>query len=431
MLKRALCSISGRSRLLGKCVKLTYCTQPANGAEASQRNLIKEYGLTKMQVGVLHGKVGNIIQMTNPQEFDKLLERPENSQIDLLENLNLLKICGFSETNRKSLLLRSMSVFAAERKSLESTIQWYLKDLGVSVDEFNRIVVQYPPLLNFDEEKLSTFLSVFLDAGFSKEQVRSLVVRNPESVGRSWAAKVNPMLIVFRQVGFGRLEFVRLVDKTPHVLRGTQQDRAELIECLQEAGLTDGQVQNALTRNSELLIHSFKSNLKPKLEFFTEIVKIPKETVVKKIMVRAAFSFARVRINTIRNSYKTFLDLGFDRGSYEALICSSPFILGQGSKNIQQKVEFAVGFLKRDLSEISRWPAYLTFSLEDRIMFRVAAMCAKGQSVASIGFRPLLHPGDDGFFSKYEKGFYTKFSRWWKGLSTEAKWHALERQAFI
>lgn len=423
--------IARKIRDFEKAVRFGYCSLPQTATAPSQ-NLVKSYGLTRMQVEGLHLKVASTMQIYDLENFQNFLQRPGTSQTDVVENLNLLKVCGFSETARKSLLLRCISLLTEKRGSLEITLQWYLKDLGIAVDDLNRIVVQYPPLLNFKPEtKLVEFLNVFLDAGFSKDQVRSLVVRNPESVGRSWATKVVPMLDVFRQVGFSRIEFVNFVDKTPHILRGTPQDRNELIECMRKAGLGDKEVREVLTKRTELLIHGFKSNLKPKLEFFTESVGIPQEAVVKKVMVRAPFSFARVRINTIKNSYATFLELGFDQERYTAMVCSSPFILGQGSKSIRDKVGFAVGFLKRDLSDISRWPAYLTFALEDRIMFRVAARCAKGENVSSIGFRDLLHPGDESFFAKYEKGFYTKFSRWWKGLTTEAKWHALDRQMFM
>lgn len=392
----------------------------------------KRYNLNRADVENLHQKIHKVVGYGDVDALNRVLKYPGESKTFLASNLDLLNVFGFTDSERRSLLLRSISMFTEDTRTIEHNIGWYVKDLGISMEEFKEMVLSYPPILHFGiDTKVREFVNTFSEFGFSVDQIKTIIVKHPEAIGRDWNKNVLPLMDVLHKHGYRKSDFVTLVSKNPHILQRKAQDRANLIAIMLEGDMTKEEVWKALIEKPDLTLHSFDTNLKQKVEFFKQETGMPCSAVVKNIMVRAPFSFARVRFNTLQKAHACLLSLGFQKEDYRKLITKSPFILGQGPENVTGKVRFLTEYLERGISEIVQWPVYLTFSLEDRIMFRIAALDAQNQDIKKMSLQKLYLAGDAGFFRKFEPGFHEQFKTWWKGLDSETKWSALLKHKYL
>lgn len=390
------------------------------------------YNLNAGDVGVLHEKIKKSVGYGEISVLQDILTNPGESKTFLATNLDLLKVLGFTVPERRSLMLRSISMFKEDTHRMERRIGWYMKDLGISIDEFKEMVMKYPPLLHFRiDTRVQKFVNTFLEFGFSVDQVKGIVVKHPEAIGRDWNKNMHPLMEMLHKHGMRKTDFLMLVSKNPHILRRKAQDCAGLIAVMLEAEMTQEEIFKALLDKPELTLHSFSTNLKQKVKFIKQETDIPCSVIVKRMLVRAPLSFACVRFNVLQKAYACLLSLGFKKEDYGTLIVKSPFILGQSAESLSAKVRFLTEYLERDISEIVKWPVYLTFSLEDRIMFRVAALDANERDIQKISLQKILLVGDTGFFHKFRPGFYEQFKSWWTGLDLETRWNALRSHRYL
>ncbi|GMH43642.1 hypothetical protein BSKO_11564 [Bryopsis sp. KO-2023] len=150
-----------------------------------------------------------------------------------------------------------------------------------------------------------------------------------------------------------------------------------------------------------------------------------------RLFLKAGLSFSRVRLETMKESFRCLISLGISQDMYKEMVCRSPFILGQGPQGLREKIDFTTEVMKRKVDEIARWSPYLTYSLERRIMYRAAIKLSTGEDLTGLSLRNFMLQSHVKLCRRYKKDHIDRLTEWWQGLTKQEKWEAVEKQKFM
>ncbi|GMH41121.1 hypothetical protein BSKO_09031 [Bryopsis sp. KO-2023] len=398
---------------------------PSSGEVESLKKRLK---ISEHEVGSIHARMGEEIKLEKSQLRDMLGSMEKRGNVG--ENMDLLKEFGFTSGDQKSLLMRSPVVFTEGREKLEKFWGHFVKEFNFDDKQLKYMVLFQPRVLEFDlEREVIPSLNAFLDMGFSKDQTKKIVLNYPHGL-ETFGETLEPMLEVFRGGGFSKNDFVELVSEVPNVVKGTVEDKKMLIKELMANGLSQEETRVLLTECESLSTESYEDNLLPKFQFL-EDMGLSKLIIIHKIIKKAGLSFSRVRLETMKESFRCLISLGISQDMYKEMVCRSPFILGQGPQGLREKIDFTTEVMKRKVDEIARWSPYLTYSLERRIMYRAAIKLSTGEDLTGLSLRNFMLQSHVKFCRRYKKDHIDRLTEWWQGLTKKEKWEAVEKQKFM
>ncbi|ERN11309.1 transcription termination factor MTERF8, chloroplastic [Amborella trichopoda] len=240
-----------------------------------------------------------------------------------------------------------------------------------SLDGEHKHVLRHPSLLLLDlktdlEPRISYFRSLVPDSGALSHLLWRFPVKKWFTVDY-----LNARISFFRSIGFSDEDIRAVLRSYPQVFTlSIDRNIKPKVEFLQKCGLNDGQIVKTLTVHPSFLGLSFDGNLDKKAKFLTEIGFRPWSVTFARVLTVAT----RIGYRELTWTVEMLRKNGFTCDDIVEMCERQPHVLKYTWKCLGPKVDYLVGEMGYKVGEVVRFPAYLGYSLEDRIRPRHEAM---------------------------------------------------------
>lgn len=395
-----------------------------------------------------------------------------NDEGNLKQNLALLEKWGMTPHGHKWLLAQEphMGLDSIETGELSVRLRWLVDELRCGEESVVRIVQSHPPFLKcLLEEEVAPFLRMFMSEGnIPKDLVRRMVLRYPPVIGCSkqfesslaylkgvigisramWlkavskhpsvmrysiSETVKPMVDGLLSCGFSVENILEMVVDYPYVLgMSTENDLRPRLQCLENLGVTK-ENSNLILKQAPYLINApERSAIPEKLNWLTSELGFESESALKFLS-----QYPRVFINALQDwqqNYELCVSIGMSREDFRQCLENSPYFMCWARESLKEKHEYARDVLKKTLKDIVEYPDYFRYSLENRIMLRVALMDSMDKDYTKPALRNLLSPSRANFIrrhgKKYPPNAIESFEDKWSKLSLEDKKKMIREKSY-
>lgn len=243
------------------------------------------------------------------------------------------------------------------------------------------VLVQYTP------EDLIQRIQTYLDLGFSKEHVKKMFIAYPSFLDAYFSPKVEEALEYYLLLGLLREEIVLVFQQIPSMLGG-----------------------------------SFYENIDEKLLWMIDVVDLDRNTVLHEWLVKYPKSVFRADLQTMKENYQVFLAEGFSKEECQEIFSSEPRVLSGDDLDYMDKI----AFFKKNLGDegykaLVHYPSIFRYSLQRRILQRVAFMHLRGRKLSAENLLPVLSAGSTEFVRRFAKCTPKEFR------SFNQEWSAVKR----
>lgn len=220
-------------------------------------------------------------------------------------------------------------------EQLVPRVQFLLQISGGDRDATGSVIRKLPAILSYSVEHVEghvKFLRSF--AGLKDYEIFRIILVFPNMISASIDRKLRPRIEFLKQCGLGPTEIFKFLAKAPLYL-----------------GL------------------SFEDNLAHKLGI---LVKIGYKFRTKELAV-AIGAVTRTSCENLQKVVGLFLVYGFSCSDILAMSKKHPQVLQYNPVSLEEKVEYLVGEMGRELEELLAFPAFLGYRLDSRIKHRYEA----------------------------------------------------------
>jgi hypothetical protein len=273
---------------------------------------------------------------------------PREKIFYVLNNVNL----------NKALCLRPV-------EEIEKTIT-YLSQYG-GID----LIVRRPELLNYNlESQLIPRIGFLLElSGGDKDATGNVLRRLPAILSYSVAHVEGHVEFLRSFAGLNDQEIFKILLVFPSMVSASKERKLRpRIEFLRQCGLDSNDIFKFLIKAPLFLGLSF-DNLEYKLVF---LVKIGYKYRTRD-MAMAMGSLTRTSCENLRKVIELFLSYGLSCDDIVAMSTKHPQILQYNHSSLEEKMEYLIEDMGRDIGELLAFPAFLGYKLDERIKARYEA----------------------------------------------------------
>ncbi|KAH9625764.1 hypothetical protein KSS87_012223 [Heliosperma pusillum] len=263
----------------------------------------------------------------------------------VLNNVNLSKaICLRSSEEFKRMLTflsryNAVGIIAKRPSTLHYDLDTHLVPrIGFlqrlsegNTDGVGEALNRLPAILTYSVEHLQNHAEFFRSSGFTDQEIFKIVLIFPNVMSVSVERKLRP-----------RLEF------------------------LKECGLDTGEVYRFLVKSPVFLGLSFERNLSLKLAMLVKIGYVYRT----KELAMAIGAASRTRCEYLQQVISLFLSYGFSCDDIVAMSNKHFQILQYNPKSLEEKMEYLIEEMDREIGELLSFPAFLGYNLDNRIKHR-------------------------------------------------------------
>ncbi|EPS60395.1 hypothetical protein M569_14407 [Genlisea aurea] len=271
---------------------------------------------------------------------------PKETLADFLNSINLTKSLGLKsmeETQRaldylqpfggSKLLLRRPAILDYDLKSqLIPRIDFLLQLSGNDVEATAKVLYRFPFCLSYTVDHVNGHVEfLHSNAGLSHDEIFKILLVYPSLLSASRTRKLKP-----------RIEFLKL------------------------CGLNSHDIFKFLLRAPLFLSLSFEDNLANKLVL---LVKLGHTNRTKELAM-AMGAVTRCSCKNFQEVIGLFLNYGLSCRDIFEMSRRHPQVLQYNPDSLEEKLDYLVGEMGREVREVVLFPAYLGYNLDDRIKHR-------------------------------------------------------------
>ncbi|CAK7324281.1 unnamed protein product [Dovyalis caffra] len=262
------------------------------------------------------------------------------------------------------------------------------------------IIVRRPLILNFDlDTQLIPRVELLKEISGGDEDATGIVLRKLPAILSYSVKHTGGHVELFRSfAGLTDPQIFRIFSVFPNVVSASKERKLRpRIEFLKQCGLSSDEIFKFLTKAPVFLGLSFEDNLVHKL---VVLVKIGYGNGTKELAA-AMGAASRTSCENLQNVIGLFLSYGL---SYEDILAMSkkhPQILQYRCAALEEKLEFLIEDMGREVRELLSFPAFLGYNLDERIKHRYEVKkltIGEGMSI-----NKLLTVSDDRFLKQKRK----------------------------
>ncbi|XP_039160732.1 transcription termination factor MTERF8, chloroplastic isoform X2 [Eucalyptus grandis] len=271
---------------------------------------------------------------------------PREKIVHVLDNVNLTKALSLKPFEEIERLLNFLSCYG-----------------GVD------LIVRHPPILNFDmDTQLIPRVEFLLELSGGDEDATGAVLRKLPTFLKYRVEHLESHVEFLRSfAGLDDQEIFRIILVFPSIVSASKERKLRpRISFLKECGLNSNEIFKFLTKAPLFLGLSFEGNIAYKLGF---LVKIGYKYRTKEFAA-AIGSVTRTSCENMQKVIELFLSYGFSCEDMLLMSRKHPQILQYNPDSLEEKVEYLVGEMGRDLDELLDFPAFLGYKLDSRIKHR-------------------------------------------------------------
>ncbi|KAL6972168.1 Transcription termination factor mterf8, chloroplastic [Sarracenia purpurea var. burkii] len=306
-----------------------------NKIESSQLERLLHTAEPRLFVG-FEGKVRLLLHYGIPKE--KLAH--------VLNNVNLAK----------ALCLKSV-------EEIERTIAFLNRFGGVN------LIVRRPAILNYDlDSQLIPRIGFLTELSGGDEDGTGTVLHKLPAILAYTAEHLKDHVEFFRSfAGLTDQEIFRIVLVYPNLFSASRKRKLHpRIDFLKQCGLNSNDIFKFLTKAPLFLSLSFDGNLAYKMVF---LVKIGYENRTKD-MAMAMGAVTRTSCKNMQEVIGLFLTYGLSCEDILAMSKKHPQILQYNHESLEEKMDYLIEEMGREVGELLAFPAFLGYKLDGRIKHR-------------------------------------------------------------
>ncbi|XP_002515871.3 transcription termination factor MTERF8, chloroplastic [Ricinus communis] len=309
---------------------------------------------------------------------------PEEKIGHILNNINLLK----------AMCLKSV-------KEIDRTISFLSRFGGID------IIVRRPMILNFDLDRQLIPRVEFLKeiSGGDEEATGTLLRKLPAILSYSLEHIKGHVELLRSFGGLTDPQIFKIFLVFPNVISASKERKLRpRIEFLKQCGLNSDEIFKFLTKAPLFLGLSFEYNLVHKIVF---LVKIGYGYRNKELTV-ALGAVTRTSCDNLQKVIELFFSYGFSSPDILSMSKKHPQILQYSYSSLQEKMEYLIEGMGREVGELLAFPAFLGYKLDDRIKHRYEVkrkVIGEGMSL-----NKLLSVSADRFSVEKKKKSYSRLT---------------------
>ncbi|XP_077209814.1 transcription termination factor MTEF18, mitochondrial-like [Tasmannia lanceolata] len=416
----------------------------------------------------------------NPSEFNHLLPRKLMFLSDddlLLENFHFLCNYGFPGCKIGKIYMGETEVFKYEYGVLSSKLKAY-EELGMSKTSVIKLIGCSPCLLiggvnevfvevleelkslgiecdwiggclseknSYDWNKVLGLLHMFSKIGCNGEELRALLIRNPEILLDNSGKTTNSLIGLLIKLGVPMIEIRSLLLQFPQVQVGTFiMNLRQGLTLLVEIEMEDKEIQKIVRTHSKILgLCSFKrpTSLLTKLNvgkkrlcriiqedpnqlmnwiLGTKVSPFPPlpssyEDQVKSIFLvdlgfvensnemKRALKLFRGKSDELQERFDCLVKAGLNSNDVSNIVKNAPHILNQSRDVIEKKIDFLVHGMGYPVESLVSFPSYVAYTIE-RVKLRYSMYkWLRDEGIASpmLALSTIVASSDKKFVNKY------------------------------
>uniref|UniRef100_A0A7S1TEJ5 mTERF domain-containing protein, mitochondrial n=1 Tax=Compsopogon caeruleus TaxID=31354 RepID=A0A7S1TEJ5_9RHOD len=271
-------------------------------------------------------------------------------------------------------------------------------EYGISREELAYMTMKWSSLLCISPEQIDRIFSCLSDdvVGLTMRNFKSLIRRCPAVMGFDIDKQMRPVIQFLSRVGFRP---VRAAIQIHPQLFGcnVQSQLYRVYEYILSLGIEEDEFGVVFARYPMVLTASIEETIDPIAQYMKRIGLTHRE--VRKI-VR---SFPNVLLVNMEDDVlpKEEFFVGKGMASMRRLISRLPAVLTFDLRtDIVPKYNYLERILGLSTFELLRFPAYLQYSLEERIWPRTSFVRFRGLRIQDIGLNNILAPTDEEFCAR-------------------------------
>ncbi|XVE58270.1 hypothetical protein DITRI_Ditri04bG0157000 [Diplodiscus trichospermus] len=231
------------------------------------------------------------------------------------------------------------------------------------------IIVRRPAILNYDLDSQLIPKIQFLEvlSGGDVDATGTVLRKLPAIWSYNLEHMEDHVEFIRSYVGLNDPEIFKIILVFPNVISASKERKLRpRIEFLKRCGLNSHEIFKFLTRAPLFVALSFEENLAHKLGF---LVKIGYEYRTKKLAV-ALEAVTRTSCENMQKVIGLFLSYGLSCEDILYMSKKHPQVLQYNSSSLEEKMEYLIEEMGREVSELLTFPAFLGYKLNDRIKHR-------------------------------------------------------------
>ncbi|KDP45521.1 hypothetical protein JCGZ_17074 [Jatropha curcas] len=248
------------------------------------------------------------------------------------------------------------------------------------------IIVRRPMVLNFDlDTQLIPRVELLKELSGGDEDATGTVLRKlPAILSYSVEHTRDHVELLRSFAGLTDPQIFRIFQVFPNVVSASKERKLyPRIDFLKQCGLNSDEIFKFLTKAPLFLGLSYEDNLMHKLVF---LVKIGFGYKTKELIV-ALGAVTRTSCENLQKVIGLFFSYGLSSADILAMSKKHPQILQYSYGSLQEKMEYLIEEMDRDVGELLAFPAFLGYKLDDRIKHRYEVrkkIIGKGMSLNKL-----------------------------------------------
>ncbi|XP_052184643.1 transcription termination factor MTERF8, chloroplastic [Diospyros lotus] len=251
-------------------------------------------------------------------------------------------------------------------EEIERTITFLSRFGGVN------LILHRPAILNYDlDNQLIPRIGFLTELSGGDEEATGTVLRKLPAVLAYTAEHLKDHVEFFRSfAGLTDQEIFRIVMVYPNLFSASRKRKLHpRIDFLKQCGLSSNDIFRFLIKAPLFLSLSFEENLAYKLVF---LVKIGYENKTKDLAL-AMGAVTRTSFKNLQEVIGLFLKYGLSCGDILAMSKKHPQILQYNHVSLEEKIDYLIEGMGREIGELLAFPAFLGYKLDTRIKHRYEA----------------------------------------------------------
>ncbi|KAJ6760416.1 CGI-12 PROTEIN-RELATED [Salix purpurea] len=302
---------------------------------------------------------------------------PREKIVHVLNNVNLTKALSF-----KSI------------EEIEKTVTYLSRFGGVD------LIVKRPMILNFDlDTQLIPRVELLKEISGGDEDATGIVLHKlPAILSYSVKHTGGHVELLRSFAGLTDPQIFKIFSVFPNVVSASKERKLRpRIEFLKQCGLSSDEIFKFLTKAPVFLGLSFEDNLVHKL---VVLVKIGYENGTKELAA-AMGAASRTSCENLQNVIGLFLSYGLTYADILSMSKKHPQVLQYKCGALEEKLEFLIEDMGREVRELLSFPAFLGYNLDERIKHRYEVR--KLTTGEGMSINKLLSVSDDRFLNQKRK----------------------------
>lgn len=306
------------------------------------------------------------------------------------------------------------------------------KEVGLSNSEIRKILFKLPKVCEFDMEgDMSRLLADLSKAGIDDVTYRSMVVNCPGLLGCNLEKNMVEFVLLLGKYDIPAESSFRLLKNRPQFGTYNMEKVELMLNWLGSMGVPAQLFESVLKRSPELFAVNAIEKAELKIKWMEENLRMEREIVVDRVLVKAPAVFAKITINILKTRLKNFKDMGLSDDDCRTMVLRLPSVFTRRSGSLIHKIKFAREVLGKSISSIASYPMYLTCAMSNRILFRAALLDYKNENYKAKKLRAYVSYDDYRFFRPIAHSEISEFRAWWEPLTDQEKLDAFKYKLYF